>query len=581
MLCLFSQQFLEKLPIYVAIGIVSLGVLIVFAILLVEEITHARFYKQLREKSNSVRVYKIDFIKEEVTYFNITSPQFVYHTALGAFYNSFPANQHKALRDWINAILENDEEKTDMLEIDMYDAKLRKQYFSLLQVDAYTPEEKVLHLSSYFLKYMEVNKNSKDSAHGMVNYRHLVDIINNSNKKRGYTIVYRFIFKRVQDQDKEMDPFMMNQLKNSLYPYTNSHAFMAELSGNEICLTDVGILGREKGLRLCRSGLNSVRQYLALNGHLSKVDVYCGIVPNYSFPGEGEKIIQCAQESALYGSNIKKSISWYEQHYEEISHMQDFTYKSEIQRVINEKKLVYLYRPIFNVDFKEVIGYFLKVNLEDSLFTDIDSFKDSAIRIGEDKDVYSTIIRETIPLYVNSRETPDQCLFLPIRNEERSYMLTKLSHLQSSKEANIVFVYSEENTLGFIDAHNIENFISDLKSIKSKGYKIALWLQEGDRSLPNEVYAEYDYFICSFAKPKEGTSSNTAIRSKLHSLVEKLLKFGKPIIANDIDDWGALELIVRSGLRYISSDVFAKYSEEIKPVSTKSIRRVKEFSNKY
>ena len=567
--------------IYTAIAIVSIAFLIIAISFLVEEIKHNKFKKVLKETSSSVRVYKIDFKTNTVTYFNMTSPEYVYHTPLGAFYNSFVGDQQNQLRSWIDAIIEDSPNKTDMLEVDMYDSKNRKSYFSLLQLDSYNPKDKTMHITSHFLKFMEVGKYTSNSVHGLANLKDVVDAINSSSKKRGYTIVYRFVYKKTQDEDKEIESFIFNNLKNALYPFTNLTCFLVELSGNELCLSDLKLLGREKGLSLCRSGLNSVKKFLSLNGYLSKIDVFAGIIPNSAEGGDGETIINCARDAALYGANTRHPVSWYEQHSEELTVLKETTYRSEAERVINEKKLKYFYRPVYHVDGEKTIGYMLRIDLSDSLFADIDSFKDSAIRIGEDKDVYSTIIKDTIPLFVNSRTDSTQSLFLPIRKEERSYMLTKLSHLSYSKEANIIFVYSEKDTLSYIDEHNVGNFISDLKSIKSKGYKLALALYEGHRSLPNSVYAEYDFFICSFSKTSDGSTTNAAVRSRLHSLVEKLLKFDKPIIANDIEDWGSLELIVRSGLRYISSEVFSKYSEEIKPVSTKSVRRLKEFSNKY
>ena len=567
-------------PIYVPIALVSITFLFVFVCFIVEAIKRDKFNKKLKENSNSVRIYKIDFNRELVTYFNMTAPENVYHTPLGAFYNSFSPSQQNEVRNWIDAIINNTENKVDMLEVDMYDSKNRKQYFSLLQLDAYNPKARTLHLTSHFLKFMEVGKYSSNSIHGLANFKDVVDAINASNKKRGYTIVYRFTYKKAQDEDKEIEQFIFNQLKNALYPFTNQKAYLLELSKNELCLVDLRLLGREKGLGLCRSGLMSVKKYLSINGFLSKIDVCAGIIPNSYNQENGEKLISCAREAAIYGMNTHHSVSWYEQHTEELTMMKETSYKSEAERVINEKKMQYLYRPVFHVDGESVIGYMLRVELIDSIFADIDAFKDSAIRIGEDKDVYSTIIKETIPLFVNSRLDSSQALFLPIRKEERSYMLVKLSHLSYAKEANIIFVYSEKDTLAYINEDNVATFIYDLKSIKSKGYRLALALHEGSRSLPNEVYAEYDFFICSFKKTGGG-SSTTAVRSRLHSLVEKLLKFNKPIIANDVEDWGSLELIVRSGIRYFSSEVFAKYSEEIKPVSTKSIRRLKDFSNKY
>ena len=67
------------------------------------------------------------------------------------------------------------------------------------------------------------------------------------------------------------------------------------------------------------------------------------------------------------------------------------------------------------------------------------------------------------------------------------------------------------------------------------------------------------------------------VRSQMHVLVERLLKYEKPIVANEVEGWPSLELLVRSGLLYISAECFAPYSEMIQPVSPKSIKKVDEF----
>jgi hypothetical protein len=98
--------------------------------------------------------------------------------------------------------------------------------------------------------------------------------------------------------------------------------------------------------------------------------------------------------------------------------------------------------------------------------------------------------------------------------------------------------------------------------------------------LSSSVCGAFDYFICSFAS--ESASANgpsTMLRSHLHSMVEKLLKYQKPIIASDFEGWPALELMVRSGMNYISSEAFAPYDTMMNPINPKTVKRVKDMKN--
>jgi hypothetical protein len=65
---------------------------------------------------------------------------------------------------------------------------------------------------------------------------------------------------------------------------------------------------------------------------------------------------------------------------------------------------------------------------------------------------------------------------------------------------------------------------------------------------------------------------DTKIRVELHALVEKLLHYNKPIIANSLMSWNAIELVVSSGISYVSSDVFAPYDAMFRPLNDRESR---------
>jgi hypothetical protein len=68
---------------------------------------------------------------------------------------------------------------------------------------------------------------------------------------------------------------------------------------------------------------------------------------------------------------------------------------------------------------------------------------------------------------------------------------------------------------------------------------------------------------------------DTKVRSALHALVERLLKYKKPIVAANLMSWNAIELVVGSGIDYISSDLFAPYDTMFRPVISRSVDRIK------
>ena len=186
--------------------------------------------------------------------------------------------------------------------------------------------------------------------------------------------------------------------------------------------------------------------------------------------------------------------------------------------------------------------------------------------------------KNILPIFVSERKDETEALFYPVRTEERGYMLTTFARLSKAKQSHIVFIFEEVDIKSHFYPTNPDAVIDDMRAIKAKGYEVALFLNEGELELPPQVYTAFDYFVCGFAFAGSASEMDTQIRSQLHALVEKLLKYGKPIIATDIEGWASIELLVRSGLKYISSESFAPFDQMILPVPQKSIKRVKDMT---
>jgi galactose-1-phosphate uridylyltransferase len=61
-------------------------------------------------------------------------------------------------------------------------------------------------------------------------------------------------------------------------------------------------------------------------------------------------------------------ISWYEKGKQSETLLNDVSYRTEVERIINDKKLNYFFRPIFSVDKLKTIGYLAKAGPGRHLF---------------------------------------------------------------------------------------------------------------------------------------------------------------------------------------------------------------------
>ena len=573
-------NFMDSWGIYVSLAVLVLTLVAILIFFIATEKSNEAYKRALEEQSNSVRVFILKLKEDDVSYFNVTALQNVHHCTLAEFYQKFPIEEQKRVINWISAVADKSTHAPDYLETDIQENKTRKQYFSMLQVDAVDFNRQIIHLQSYLLKYMGGNKGDANHSHGLSTMKQVEEAITAGGSRRGLTCAFRFAYKRISEKDKEIAPLAFNQFKNALSPFLQGKRYLLQASGNELIFCDLRLEEKAKCVYFVRSCVNAVNRYLSINGLASSIELRVGAVEHRYFAKEPEKIIETSRRLAMEAFADKETVLWFERGRKSHSAADDNSYRTEVERIINEKKLRYKFRPIFNVEKAKVIGYLAKAEPVETYFDSMEDLKDYAMRTEDDRALFNTVAKETVQRFLSERPDEKQCLFYPVRLVERGYMLITFARLTSARAAHLVLIFTESDISSHLDRMDEDGIISDMRSIKAKGYEVALCLNSSQLQLPNQVYGAFDYFICSFASENAGAEgSSTRLRSHLHTMVEKLLKYNKPIIASDFDGWPAVELMVRSGLNYISSEAFAPYDVMMNPINPKTIKRVKDMKN--
>jgi hypothetical protein len=571
----FWDYLINNWAVFTLIALIFVALVVIAVSYAISNKRDARYAETVEDQRTSVRIFVIDVPNDNVKFFNVTDLRHVRSMSLGDFYRQFPLDEQTKVIKWINAIADPKMETPTYLETDVLIHGAKKQYFSMLQVDHVDYKTGKIHLQSYLLKYMKTEKGAS-GGHGLTSEKDLCAAISSAPKNRGMSFCFRFAYQKMSEKDKEIDPLVFNQLKNVFFPFLNPKRYLMEASRNEVIFTDLRLNEHAQGLYTAHAVLNDVARYLSLNGLSGKIGIWVGVVEHNNFPGDGDTIVQQARKTAEIAQEDNDLISWYEKGKQSETLLNDVSYRTEVERIINDKKLNYFFRPIFSVDKLKTIGYLAKATPVDTYFDSIEELKDYAMRTQDDKNLFATIAKNIVPLFVNEKQAPNEVLFFPARMDERGYMLTTFSRLGKVKDAHIVFMFAETDVKSHIDINDPDVLLSDMRLIKAKGYEVALLLNESDLLLPPNLYNAFDYFVVSFAFAGSATGMDTRIRSELHALVEKLLKYNKPIIASDIDGWNAIELLVRSGLNYISSESFAPYNQMIVPLPPKNVRKVQD-----
>ena len=154
------------------------------------------------------------------------------------------------------------------------------------------------------------------------------------------------------------------------------------------------------------------------------------------------------------------------------------------------------------------------------------------------------------------------------------YVNRTFAHISGISEANIVLILNEDELLN-LPTDNNDNLIEVIKTFKSKGYEVALHLNDNEAALTNTVYEAFDAYLISVSSHISSNKSQNRQLPSFQALIEKLLRYNKPIIAIDIPSWSLVEYVIKLGVEIVSSEAIAPRDENVLPINKKSIVRLK------
>ena len=110
-------------------------------------------------------------------------------------------------------------------------------------------------------------------------------------------------------------------------------------------------------------------------------------------------------------------------------------FRSEVERIIYEKRLAYTYRPVFNCDKLKVMGFLARATPLNTSFASIEELKNYAVRAKDDKNLFAAIAKNLVPRFVNERDNKTQKLFYPVRMASIIEEANDKNHSSASERA--------------------------------------------------------------------------------------------------------------------------------------------------
>ena len=563
---------INNLPFYGALLFLFIIFTIILVTFIVMQATNAKKTSELTDASNSLRVYIIDFKNDRVRYFNRSRLQRKKTTSITAFYNHFPANDRIKIIDWIGDLLSEKESTPKYLEINVLYSYNKKSNFSILQVTKVDKENQVIYLESYILKYMYAQKSNNVSVRKFLSVEKFEEALTINHQAKGVTFAVEFFNKRKKGSD--ISHLMFAQIKNVLVPYITPYRPMLEYGDNKIIICDLKINQKTEILAFVNTLKNEINRLLMISSELNNIGYSFGVAENKYFYNSVSELLNTVVELSGIAKDDGKDMLIYEEGKKITSDSENLHFRTEVERIIQDKKIKYSYRPIYNVEKSRMVGYQAKFEPLDSFFDSIDELKSYAIRTEDDKELFSTIARNSITRFIEQKDGASLRLFFPITFPELDYVNRTFAYISSINEANIVLILNEDELLN-LPKESITALVDIIMTFKSKGYEVALLLNDKETALNSTVYEVFDYFLLSVASHVTDRKSQSRQIPSFQALVEKLLRYNKPIIAIDIPSLSLVEYIIKLGVTIVGSDSIAPFDENVLPLNKKILLKLK------
>ncbi|MCH4210989.1 MAG: hypothetical protein LKF58_04395 [Bacilli bacterium] len=543
--------------------------------------THYRnqdYYDEIKQETSTIRVYRIDGPRNNVRFFNLSNISKVKNVTMKEFFDGFPERERPRVNEWISEILDG-KVTTQYLQTDVIFHHSNKESPSFLKISKADPTKGIIHLESYLLRY-DGSENEKGARHYSTE-SDFAQAVKANGVATGITFCFSLVPVLAADSfnDGNHEPIPLDVLKcfqNSVAPFARGKEKLIQASDSELIIANFDMLESAQAINFALRVVNTANKKLQSEKKRKdrQYEVRAGVVSNKDLLGDSDAILTEAKRAASNAYDTQNSLSFYKKGSEEFDQSDIVNYRSEVERIIYEKRIVYSYRPVYSLGKKSIVGYIARANPLNTSFASIDELKNYAIRAKDDKNLFAAIAKNLVPRFVNERLDKKQLLFYTVRMSERGFLVPFFSHFKDSAVANLVFLFQEADIQVNLDSAGLERFIETLTEIKEAGFKIAILLSGKSLLLDSKIYSFCDAFFVDFEDNQDDTNMDTKIRSELHALVEKLLKYNKPIVANSLMSWNAIELVVGSGIVYISSDVFAPYDTMFRPLNEKSEERL-------
>jgi len=547
----------------------------------------------MKENTNLVHVYRINALENCVIHFSLDKVTDVETMKIEDFYRSYPARQVARIRGWLNDILDG-RQVSPFLETYKEVGSRRSLHRAFLRHVESDPTKGLVRLEAHLLPSAYKSSKREQAEHvsiiGQIKQTEVVNAIRD-NPTQGITIFFKLrphVLERKRRTKLDMRALHIRFIA-LMQQYVRGNVRWFSPAQFEFVMTDFEMIDNADAVSSALKMISGVSDFLT--EHALSTDplfeIKAVIIPHIDIASAPDTLISSGRRllSAAFEGN--SSFLIYQKNIDSIQDEQSSNIvKNVVKDIIHNNSIAFFFRPIYDIKKERFYGFLSKAipDNERTGFTYIDDLKRYAANVNELSSLTSYIGKSTTARFSGSRGREDlrQKLFIPISVQEIKHAPYCYGKIKSAKGIEIFFLLSESNIIEASKEYQTPMLLDSISTLKDSGYGVAFLIGGSRIVMDSLLLAKGDAFIVDFTKSSDAKNMDAILRSQLHALVEKLLKYKKPIIASNLKSWNAVELIVGSGINYVSCDVISSYKPScINDISDKDKNRLRQMKGNY
>lgn len=514
-----------------------------------------------------------------------------------SFYRYFEENSSSALYDqpdkietFVNNYFNESYNGKDYFEVNaLKNLKTLNYYRGVFEVTKINREKGIMHANLYYFKNLPtINKKerfngkqeklekaypskegikdlnrvfqSKDTPRG-ASFMFTISAKYRLNALKTERYVYWTLFDILAKYNKRYDKIIYPTNDNELSFVVHNFKF----STTQTCLKYITKIEEDFNMFLsCNDLLDQYGLYISVFEHQSNIRDYGAIIKNlYNFV---QYAISENRNHLFYDSKLPTNLRL------------DENTKRETSWIIEKNLFIYKYRPIFDTQKLDMYGWICSISIEPGMFDDIYELKLYAKALNRLTDLMRInlkTITNNASNELGSYSRESRKLFISVQTKDVESILKLQVLLSNVDDVDLIFIFDELDLRNNYNNENLLRMILDLKKYND----VAMAIKTHEQVIPNEIYAEFNYFMFNSPSLKDNKDIGHA-SFVLKKSIEKTLKYRKDIILTDVKNLSDLEVRIQSDLRYFEGPVFGEPNEKFLPINPKLIEKIKKFEVK-